>query len=162
MSSTATRDPVLRFSNAPPRTATIGGLALLAQLVEHLHGKEGVDGSSPSEGSAKVPETGAFSFRSICSSSNVRWVWGHLWSFQFQNGRESASSLATAAILELALLRARGKSEFARRSSESRSTGARRAPQASSVTSHRRLRSRRARARSSDLVLGECPLLTSL
>ena len=26
------------------------GLALLAQLVEHLHGKEGVDGSSPSEG----------------------------------------------------------------------------------------------------------------
>src|SRR4051794_3099887 len=30
--------------------------ALLAQLVEHLHGKEGVDGSSPSEGSAKAPE----------------------------------------------------------------------------------------------------------
>ena len=27
--------------------------ALLAQLVEHLHGKEGVDGSSPSEGFAK-------------------------------------------------------------------------------------------------------------
>jgi hypothetical protein len=26
--------------------------ALLAQLVEHLHGKEGVDGSSPSEGLA--------------------------------------------------------------------------------------------------------------
>jgi hypothetical protein len=33
--------------------------ALLAQLVEHLHGKEGVDGSSPSEGSAKVPQSGA-------------------------------------------------------------------------------------------------------
>src|SRR6476659_7673872 len=30
--------------------ATIGPPALLAQLVEHLHGKEGVDGSSPSEG----------------------------------------------------------------------------------------------------------------
>jgi hypothetical protein len=29
-------------------------LALLAQLVEHLHGKEGVDGSSPSEGSEKI------------------------------------------------------------------------------------------------------------
>ena len=28
--------------------------ALLAQLVEHLHGKEGVDGSSPSEG-LKIP-----------------------------------------------------------------------------------------------------------
>jgi hypothetical protein len=26
-----------------------------AQLVEHLHGKEGVDGSSPSEGFSKVP-----------------------------------------------------------------------------------------------------------
>jgi hypothetical protein len=31
------------------------GLALLAQLVEHLHGKEGVDGSSPSEGSYESP-----------------------------------------------------------------------------------------------------------
>jgi hypothetical protein len=31
-------------------TAYNGGSALLAQLVEHLHGKEGVDGSSPSEG----------------------------------------------------------------------------------------------------------------
>jgi hypothetical protein len=30
-------------------------------LVEHLHGKEGVDGSSPSEGSAKAPES-ALSF----------------------------------------------------------------------------------------------------
>src|SRR4051812_729650 len=30
-----------RYAKAP---------ALLAQLVEHLHGKEGVDGSSPSEG----------------------------------------------------------------------------------------------------------------
>src|SRR2546427_3170987 len=39
------------------------GSALLAQLVEHLHGKEGVDGSSPSEGSAKAPQGGAFSFR---------------------------------------------------------------------------------------------------
>ena len=29
----------------------MAGPALLAQLVEHLHGKEGVDGSSPSEGS---------------------------------------------------------------------------------------------------------------
>jgi hypothetical protein len=28
-----------------------------------FHGKEGVDGSSPSEGSAKAPHAGAFSFR---------------------------------------------------------------------------------------------------
>ena len=38
--------------------ATLAAPALLAQLVEHLHGKEGVDGSSPSEGSAKGPEIG--------------------------------------------------------------------------------------------------------
>ena len=34
--------------------------ALLAQLVEHLHGKEGVDGSSPSEGFTKSPANGPF------------------------------------------------------------------------------------------------------
>jgi hypothetical protein len=32
----------------------MAGAALLAQLVEHLHGKEGVDGSSPSEGFTKA------------------------------------------------------------------------------------------------------------
>ena len=35
--------------------ATIRVPALLAQLVEHLHGKEGVDGSSPSEGFSENP-----------------------------------------------------------------------------------------------------------
>ena len=33
----------------------MAGAALLAQLVEHLHGKEGVDGSSPSEGFPESP-----------------------------------------------------------------------------------------------------------
>jgi hypothetical protein len=37
----------------PPCTSTTEQ-ALLAQLVEHLHGKEGVDGSSPSEGFSKT------------------------------------------------------------------------------------------------------------
>src|SRR5258708_36886527 len=46
------------------------------------HGKEGVDGSSPSEGSAKAPHVGAFAFRSTCSSSIVQWVWSRLWSFR--------------------------------------------------------------------------------
>src|SRR5437588_5433096 len=47
--------------------------ALLAQLVEHLHGKEGVDGSSPSEGSSKSPASGRLllprlvAFRPTCS-----------------------------------------------------------------------------------------------
>ena len=37
---------------ASPPPGLQSGLALLAQSVEHLHGKEGVDGSSPSEGLA--------------------------------------------------------------------------------------------------------------
>jgi hypothetical protein len=49
-------------------------------------GKEGVDGSSPSEGSTKAPQTGAFSFTTSCSSSNVRWVWSRVWSLQSSGG----------------------------------------------------------------------------
>jgi hypothetical protein len=58
-------------------------------------GKEGVDGSSPSESSARAPYVGAFSFRSTCSLSNVRWAWSRFWSFRVQ----SAATLpfATAA-----------------------------------------------------------------
>ena len=37
------------------RIPEIAASALLAQLVEHFHGKEGVDGSSPSEGSPACP-----------------------------------------------------------------------------------------------------------
>ena len=47
--------------------ASMAGIARRAGLVRrrlsyslNLHGKEGVDGSSPSEGSAKNPESGAF------------------------------------------------------------------------------------------------------
>ena len=49
------------------------------QLPRQCHGKEGVDGSSPSEGSAKAPHVGAFLFRSTCSRANMRWVWSRLW-----------------------------------------------------------------------------------
>jgi hypothetical protein len=38
----------------------MGRSALLAQLVEHLHGKEGVDGSSPSEGLQRSPVKAVF------------------------------------------------------------------------------------------------------
>ena len=41
-----------------PRLGYSPGFALLAQSVEHLHGKEGVDGSSPSEGLHKSPGNG--------------------------------------------------------------------------------------------------------
>ena len=37
-------------SLAPPAVSYDCRLALLAQLVEHFHGKEGVNGSSPLEG----------------------------------------------------------------------------------------------------------------
>jgi hypothetical protein len=42
-----------------------GAAAKTAQIGEN--GKEGVDGSSPSESFAKAPEIGAFSFRATCS-----------------------------------------------------------------------------------------------
>jgi hypothetical protein len=47
-----------------------------------LHGKEGVDGSSPSEGSAKAPHDGTFLVGCICTISNMRQVWSPLWSLQ--------------------------------------------------------------------------------
>jgi hypothetical protein len=37
------------------------------RLPREVHGKEGVDGSSPSEGSAKAPQSGAFSFAWTCT-----------------------------------------------------------------------------------------------
>ncbi len=49
-----------------------------------VDGKEGVDGSSPSKGSAKAPEIGAFSFASTCKFSNVAQVWSPLWSLQVE------------------------------------------------------------------------------
>jgi hypothetical protein len=57
----------------------------------NLHGKEGVDGSSPSEGFAKAPEIGAFSFGSICTYSSVQWGWSPLWSLQVENAPVLAS-----------------------------------------------------------------------
>jgi hypothetical protein len=56
----------------------------------NLHGKEGVNGSSPLEGSAKAPEIGAFSFGSTCGLSNVSQVWSPLWSLQVENAFEES------------------------------------------------------------------------
>jgi hypothetical protein len=53
-----------------------------AQLPESFHGKEGVSGSSPEEGSAKGPHIGAFSVEGTCRISSVQWVWSRLWSSQ--------------------------------------------------------------------------------
>ena len=46
-----------------PESQEIPANALLAQLVEHFHGKEGVVGSSPTEGSENCLHMGVFSLR---------------------------------------------------------------------------------------------------
>jgi hypothetical protein len=71
----------------------------------NLHGKEGIDGSSPSEGSAKAAQIAAFSVEPTCTASTMRWVWSRLWSFQVQNpllpavpgGRERAIEVPVSA-----------------------------------------------------------------
>jgi hypothetical protein len=73
-------DPLESGSNRPIRnrwqpTATVSE-----------HGRQGVDGSSPSEGSAKAPHVGGFSFGATCSPANVRWVLSRAWSSRVQNG----------------------------------------------------------------------------
>jgi len=61
------------------------------QLRPPLHGKEGVDGSSPSEGSAKPPHAAGFAIRLVCRASTVRWVWSRLWSFAAREGDHRAT-----------------------------------------------------------------------
>jgi hypothetical protein len=57
------------------------GLALLAQLVEHFHGKEGVCGSSPQEGLGKPRKSGPFCLagRAKCATTLVPVPFGHAW-----------------------------------------------------------------------------------
>jgi hypothetical protein len=55
---------------------SVSGSALLAQLVEHFHGKEGVVGSSPTEGLSKRPLSGRFAFRAGSASDLVGRFWG--------------------------------------------------------------------------------------
>src|SRR5215510_12731255 len=68
----------------PPTMATP---ALLAQLVEHLHGKEGVDGSSPSEGSAKFPLISPFRCSRRQSALALALVLGYIQPYGCRSGR---------------------------------------------------------------------------
>jgi hypothetical protein len=61
--------------------------------LSNFHGKEGVDGSSPSEGFAKAPQIGAFCLAWICRIVTVRWVWSPLWSPQVHNPRSELPKL---------------------------------------------------------------------
>ena len=49
--------------------------ALLAQLVEHFHGKEGVAGSSPAEGSCKAAAYGGFLFGLMVARERETFSW---------------------------------------------------------------------------------------
>src|SRR6266576_1964250 len=60
------------------------------------HGKEGVDGSSPSEGCAKGCTSSIFPFRSISLAWNVRWVWSLGWSLQRRNSPGEGPGLVAA------------------------------------------------------------------
>jgi hypothetical protein len=53
---------------------------------QNFHGKEGVGGSSPPEGSEKAPQIAAFSVIAPCRSCSMRWVWSRLWSLQVPRG----------------------------------------------------------------------------
>jgi hypothetical protein len=81
-----------RSRRSKPRAVAVG----CDQLPESFHGKEGVDGSSPSEGSAKAPHTAAFRFGSICRSSNVGQVWSPVWSLQVENARCGTATAAAS------------------------------------------------------------------
>jgi hypothetical protein len=59
----------------------------------NLHGKEGVDGSSPSEGFAKAPQIGAFCLAWICRIVSVRWLLSPLWSPQVHSPRSKRPKL---------------------------------------------------------------------
>jgi hypothetical protein len=72
--------PAASTGPTPQSTEANLGCTLLKAAADHLHGKEGVSGSSPEEGSAKAPEVGAFRFAWICTIGSVRWVWSPLWS----------------------------------------------------------------------------------
>jgi hypothetical protein len=75
------------LANPPPQEPRKQAKAVAVgcdRLPGGAHGKEGVDGSSPSEGSAKAPHIGFCVFGSICRFSNVVQVWSPLWSLQVE------------------------------------------------------------------------------
>src|SRR5713226_918037 len=75
----------------PPRLATDSQAFATTEGGNRLHGKEGVDGSSPSEGSAKAPHKGAFQY--VFSRFLGSWgrVWSRLWSFRVEKAPDSSS-----------------------------------------------------------------------
>jgi hypothetical protein len=87
------------------RSYSVSPNALLAQLVEHFHGKEGVIGSSPMEGFIGTPRYGGvFSFSAISSTNppSVLWgVCGALWGAPAPHNESSLSANPRRAIAPL-------------------------------------------------------------
>ena len=77
-------------TRSAPNPQKRGGTVALgcALSPETFDGKEGVDGSSPSEG---LQNRSARASRTTCSSSHVRWVWSRLWSFRVRKHRRCAA-----------------------------------------------------------------------
>src|SRR5579862_8286547 len=84
-----------------------GHNGIAAATRHRLDGREGVDGSSPSEGLGKPLQIAICRHLGSCDLSNVRWVWSALWSSQdflglagavesVQNGPFSFSGETTA------------------------------------------------------------------
>src|SRR6266498_2482441 len=67
--------------------------------LQNLHGKEGVDGSSPSEGSEKAPQNGVFCIRAGLTLPPLARVWKAFWkNGSFRAYPAAASSSATLKI----------------------------------------------------------------
>jgi hypothetical protein len=65
------------------------------RLPEPFHGKEGVDGSSPSEGSCKSPHTRGFHFLDLLHLVQFAQVWNRFWNTQTKKPLVLSSSVTT-------------------------------------------------------------------
>ena len=74
----------------------------------HVHGKEGVDGSSRSEGSAKSLHTRSFPVGSPCRWSSMRWIWSRFWGFPDPRSAATTSGYSSCSMFGCGLLSADG------------------------------------------------------
>jgi hypothetical protein len=73
------QDPATRgYQRSPRSDTTTRNPALAGPLLTFMVRR--VDGSSPSEALQKAPQSGAFSFASICTACNLIRGWSILWS----------------------------------------------------------------------------------
>jgi hypothetical protein len=83
--------PQARTGQKQAKTVAVG----CDQLPRRAHGKEGVDGSSPSEGSRKGPQTRGVHFVSPLHLFQRDRVWNTFWNTQTKNDAVPSSFLTT-------------------------------------------------------------------